>query len=74
MHWSDRRIRFLALAVITTIFIVSMTALVYWAMNIASPRIKSRVFVGLLAKNAPFQINGCTSPAVWRGFIRSAES
>jgi hypothetical protein len=45
MQIDDRRTRFLSLAVMTLVFIVFMTALVYWAVNVASPRIQSKVFV-----------------------------
>jgi hypothetical protein len=41
MHADDRRTRFIALLVITLVFVVSMTALVYWAVNVASGEINS---------------------------------
>lgn len=43
MHAEDRRTRLIAFAVITIVFAISMTALIYWAINVATARISSRV-------------------------------
>jgi len=51
MQTDDKKTRFLALAVITLVFIVSMTALVYWAVNVASPKIQSKVFMHIQSHN-----------------------
>lgn len=47
----DKKTRLLALVVITLVFIVSMTALVYWAVNVASAKIHSKVFVHIPSQN-----------------------
>lgn len=51
MRSDDRRIRILALAMITLVFVVFMGALLYWAVNVASKGIQSRVFVNVYDRN-----------------------
>ena len=51
MQTDDKKTRLLALALTTLIFMVSMTALVYWAVNVASARINSKVFVHMDSQN-----------------------
>ena len=47
----DRRRRLIAFVVITLVFIVSIAALVYWAMNVATARINSRITAHLQVFN-----------------------
>lgn len=42
MHADDRKTRLIAFAVITLVFAVSMSALVYWAVNVAQGEIDSK--------------------------------
>jgi hypothetical protein len=51
MHADDRRTRLIAFAVITLVFVVSMSALIYWAVNVASPKISSNVAANSQAPN-----------------------
>ena len=51
MQTDDKKTRLLALPLITLVFMVSMTALVYWAVNVASARIHSKVFVHMDSQN-----------------------
>lgn len=51
MQTDDKKTRLLALAVITLVFIVSMTVLVYWAVNVASAKIHSKVFGYINSQN-----------------------
>jgi hypothetical protein len=39
---SDRKIRLIAFIVITLVFVVSVAALLYWAVNVAAARISAR--------------------------------
>ncbi len=51
MGTDDRRTRILALALITLVFVVFTTALLYWAVNVASKGIQSRVFINTHERN-----------------------
>ncbi len=51
MGTDDRRTRILALALITLVFVVFTTALLYWAVNVAPKGIQSRVFINTHERN-----------------------
>jgi hypothetical protein len=67
MQTDDRRTRILALVLITLIFVVFMAALVYWAVNVASPGIQSKVFVNVHERN-PLVTDSTVKHVVGLGF------
>lgn len=47
----DRRKRRIAFVVITLVFVISVAALIYWAVNVAAARISSKLTVNFHALN-----------------------
>ncbi len=43
LHADDRKTRRLAFVIITTVFLVSVAALLYWAINVAAAKMSSRI-------------------------------
>lgn len=52
LHTDDKKTRRVAFVVITIVFLASVAALLYWAINVAAARISSRItthsYYGLL--------------------------